>query len=105
MDIPVNKMSMDLKFFQAASIPEERIHTLRDETVDTLMRRYNEIGGMDDGSYGESGDGWSFLREPSGYLYKLESGCHSIDRYCTPQVNQLLDDFPNMEAMIGAAEL
>ena len=47
MDIPVNKMSMDLKFFQAASIPEERIHTLRDETVDSFDAAIQQIGGMD----------------------------------------------------------
>ena len=70
MDIPVNKMSMDLKFFQAASIPEERIHTLRDETVDSFDATDWRHGY---GSYGNR-YGWSFLREPSGYLYKLESG-------------------------------
>ena len=46
MDIPVNKMSMDLKFFQAASIPEERIHTLRDETVDSFDAAIQQIGGI-----------------------------------------------------------
>ena len=90
MDIPVNKMSMDLKFFQAASIPEERIHTLRDETVDSFDAAIQQIGGMDMILMGIGTDG-HFCGNHPGTFTNWNQGCHSIDRYCTPQVNQLLE--------------
>ena len=89
-DIPVNKMSMDLKFFQAANIPEERIHTLRDDNVETFDQAIQRAGGMDMVIMGIGTDG-HFCGNHPGTFDDWKQGCHSIDRYCTPQVNELLE--------------
>lgn len=89
-DIPVNKMSMDLKFFQAANIPEERIHTLQDDNVETFDQAIQQAGGMDMVLMGIGTDG-HFCGNHPGTFDDWKQGCHSIDRYCTPQVNELLE--------------
>lgn len=89
-DIPVNKLSMDLKFFHAADIPEERIHTLRDDTVETFDEAIHRAGGLDMVIMGVGSDG-HFCGNHPGTFKDWREGCHSIERYCTPQVNELLE--------------
>lgn len=89
-DIPVNKMSMDMKFFHAANIPEERIHTLHDDNVACYDDEIQKAGGMELVVMGIGTDG-HFCGNHPGTFQNWKEGSHCIDRYCTPQVNELLE--------------
>lgn len=88
-DIPVNKMSMDIKFFNAAHIPEDRIHTLSDENVNHFDEDIQKQGGMDMVIMGIGNDG-HFCGNHPGTFKNWNEGSHKINRYQTKQVDDLL---------------
>lgn len=89
LDTPVNKMSMDIKFFNAAGIPEERIHTLCDANWKDFDAKIKEQGGMDLVVMGVGKDG-HFCGNHPGCFTDWNQGSHLVGRYQTPQVNALL---------------
>lgn len=88
-DIPVNKMSMDMKFFKDANIPQERIHTLTDNNLHSFDEDIQKHGGMDAVVMGIGPDGHFCGNYPDTFE-SWNEGSHLIDRYCTPQINSLL---------------
>ena len=90
LDIPVNKMSMDIKFFNAAAIPEERIHTLTDQNLESFDEEIRKTGAMDLVLMGVGTDG-HFCGNHPGCFTDWNQGSHIVNRYQTPQVNEMLE--------------
>lgn len=88
-DIPVNKMSMDIKFFEDANIPQERIHTLTDQNLNSFDEDIQRYGGMDAVVMGIGPDGHFCGNYPDTFE-NWNEGSHKIDRYRTSQIDSLL---------------
>lgn len=87
--VPVNKSSMDAKFFEEAEIPADHIHTLTDENVDNFDKQLQQDGGLDLVIMGVGNDGHFCGNHPGTFLQWGEES-HKVDRYQTPYVTELL---------------